>query len=149
MKTLILEKGSEERNKKIALIKYWKEQGNNPKEVVDYDGNKEYGDYLILTEEEADEMTKEYILDSVWAFNKSFLNQHSEVISEIDDKSFAKIQEGCESVNKAFIKMIDDIDYFIEDAINTDGRGHFLSHYDGEENEVVVDSKSYFIYRVG
>ena len=109
-------------------------------------GNKE--DYLVLTDEEADEQAEEYILDTVWAFNKSFLNRHSEAIAEIDEKSFAKLQEGCESINKAILAMIDDKDDFVKDAISADGRGHFLSPYDGEENEVTVNGVNYFIYRL-
>ena len=35
------------------------------------------------------------------------------------------------------------IDKFVDDAIDTDGRGHFISSYDGEE----VEAEEYFIYR--
>ena len=34
-------------------------------------------DWICLTDEEADEMAEEYILDSLWAFNPSFLSAHS------------------------------------------------------------------------
>lgn len=101
-------------------------------------------EYLVLTDEEADEEAKEYILDTVWAFNKSFLDAHSEAIAEIDDKTFEVIQERCESSNKAILAMIDDKEWFVEDAISSDGRGHFLSSYDGEENE----QNGYYIYRI-
>ena len=106
----------------------------------------EYGsqEYLVLTDEEAEEKTKENILDSIWAFNKSFLDSHSEAISEIDEKTFAVIQERCESVNKAILSMIDDKEDFVSDAISCDGRGHFLSVYDGVENE----QDGYYIYRI-
>lgn len=110
--------------------------------------DKEREDYLVLTDEEADERAKEYILGSVWAFNKSFLDCHSEAIAEIDDKAFSKLQEGCESINKAILAMIDDKEHFVEDAILSDGRGHFLSSYDGEENEVKIDGVYYYIYRI-
>jgi hypothetical protein len=40
--------------------------------------------------------------------------------------------------------MIDDPDEFIQDAIDSDGRGHFLSYYDGEETEI----NDYYIYRI-
>jgi hypothetical protein len=43
--------------------------------------------------------------------------------------------------------MIDDLDHFIEDAIRADGRGHFLSRYNGEENEETVGGVTYYIYR--
>src|SRR5574337_1128161 len=69
----------------------------------------EYGkqEYLVLTDEEADEKTKEYILDTAWAFNKSFLDCHSEAISGFDEKTFSVIQKLCESSNKAILAMID------------------------------------------
>lgn len=39
--------------------------------------------------------------------------------------------------------MIDDIVAFVNDAIDADGRGHFIALYDGYENE----QDGYFIYR--
>ena len=107
----------------------------------------EDGDYLVLTDSEADSKAREYILDSVWAFNKSFLDGHSEAIAEMNDASFKKLQEGCESINKAILKMIDDVDHFMDDAIRCDGRGHFLSGYDGKENDQKVGEVYYYIYR--
>lgn len=40
-----------------------------------------------------------------------------------------------------------DKDALIEDAIRIDGRGHFISGYDGEEHEERVNGVTYFIYR--
>lgn len=101
-------------------------------------------EYLVFTDEEADDAAKDYILESLWAFNKSFLDGHSKIIAEIPDKEFQEMQGSlCESFNAAILKMLDDVDYFVEDAIKCDGRGHFLSGYDGEENE----EGEYFIYR--
>lgn len=40
-----------------------------------------------------------------------------------------------------------DVDEAVQDAIDTDGRGRFLSGYDGEENEEEVNGTMYFIYR--
>jgi len=40
-----------------------------------------------------------------------------------------------------------DEDAFIEDVISTDGRGHTLSSYDGEEGEVSFNDEWYYIYR--
>jgi len=40
-----------------------------------------------------------------------------------------------------------DEDAFIEDVISTDGRGHTLSSYDGEEGEVSFNNEWYYIYR--
>ncbi len=40
-----------------------------------------------------------------------------------------------------------DIDAAAQDAVDTDGRGHFLSGYDGEENDIDINGTTYFIYR--
>jgi hypothetical protein len=126
-----------------AFVKWYRqENGGTVAEALEV-----MDDYLVLTDDEADEQAKNYILDTVWAFNKSFLDCHSEAISEIDEKTFAKLQEGCESINKAILAMIDDKAYFVEEAISADGRGHFLSFYDGEENEQKFNKIYYFIYR--
>ena len=117
--------------------------------VTKYDENNfEIGEkeYMILTEEEAQEKAKEYILDSIWAFNADFIIEHSKVL-DFDDASqsiIKAIQEQCENGNEAMKKLIDDIDTFIEDAINADGRGHFMNSYDGNE----AQEGEYFIYRI-
>lgn len=104
-------------------------------------------DYLVLTDEEADEAAKEYIKESVWAFNAGFIINHSklpyEAIEMVEGFQSAK----CEDANDTILALIDDFDEFVSDAISADGRGHFLSTYDGEENEETVDGETYFIYR--
>jgi hypothetical protein len=41
-----------------------------------------------------------------------------------------------------------DKDGFIEDVISSDGRGHTISNYDGEEGWVVYNNDYYYIYRM-
>ena len=102
-------------------------------------------EYLVLTNEEADEVTKEAITELVWAFNKDFIIAHSSALDydKASEQIIEAIQQQCESGNNAMTKLIDNMDEFIEDAISSDGRGHFLSGYDGEENQ----QGNYFIYR--
>lgn len=102
----------------------------------------EGGEYMVLTDDEADQRAADYIKDSLWAFNASFLSGET----GIDESVFEAIQNNgkCESNNDAIASCIDDIDSFVESAISADGRGHFMSSYDGEENE----EGEYFIYRV-
>ena len=50
----------------------------------------------------------------------------------------------CENANGLVYAMIEDIDIFIGGAIEEDGRGHFISMYDGEENE----QNGFYIYRM-
>ena len=106
---------------------------------IDLDGENVNESYMVLTDEEADEKVKEYIEDSAWTFNPSFLACHSKASIEV----FKILSEQCESSNEAVLSLIDDFDHFVEDAIRSDGRGHFLNNYDGVEEEY----SNYFIYR--
>lgn len=45
-----------------------------PKEAIELIINE---DWICLTDEEADEMVTDYILDSVWSFYPSFLSKHT------------------------------------------------------------------------
>jgi hypothetical protein len=119
---------------------------NNCTEVEEYDEDDYSNDYMVLTDEEADEKAKEYIIDTLWAFNPSFLASET----DIDIEVFEAIQDNgrCESNNKAILSMIDDEDSFVDSAISADGRGHFMSTYDGNENEETVNGTTYFIYRI-
>ena len=99
-------------------------------------GNQEY---LVVTDVEAYELAENYIKDSVWAFNSSFLASHSNVNEDI----FRLLQDKCEDSNQAILNSINDIDDFIADAIACDGIAHFLSTYDGNEEEL----NDFYIYR--
>lgn len=110
------------------------------------DSHFEHGkrEYLVLTDKEADEKAGEQIRESLWAFNASFLAGETGISQDV----FEAIQKNdkCESNNPAIesiIKSTCGIGAFIETAIGADGRGHFLSSYDGEENE----EGEFFIYR--
>ena len=109
------------------------------------------GEYRVLTDEEADEATAENIKDSLWAFNADFILKHTEAYKNTTDREDAEIIKAlqmiqssiCESANSLVLALISDIEEFIEDAIDADGRGHFLATYDGQENG---DGK-FYIYR--
>lgn len=97
------------------------------------------GKMQVCTDEEANELVKEYILDSVWAFKASFLQAHSEALNELVTSDLKDIQAKlCEDANELIKASIDDLDEFVQDAIDSDGRGHFLNHYDSWEYEFIV-----------
>ena len=52
---------------------------------------------------------------------------------------------GC---NEDVKSLIEDMDDFIEDAVPSDGRGMFLSPYDSNEQEIVIDGAYYYAYRL-
>jgi len=104
------------------------------------------GDYRVLSEEEADEAAKVDILDSLWAFRTDFISNF--MIIETNPNVLKAIQqmqeslsEGANDIMKALVG--DNFETLVQAAISADGRGHFLSPYDGEENQV----DQFFIYR--
>jgi hypothetical protein len=101
-------------------------------------------EWLILSDEDADERCSEAIRDSLWAFRTDFLRRHVTSVDALEalDGMRGKV---CERSNPIVIALIRDIDYLIEDAIRADGRGHFLAGYDHEEHE----ENGWYLYRVG
>lgn len=120
-------------------------------EVSEWDNDAE--DCLILTDEEADEEAKRIILESVWAFNPSFLDAHIKSGKRLD-KMIAKLQkDNSENCNDMLLAMIDDKQHFVDDAICADGRGHFIATYDGNENEETVkiegqEAITFYLYQI-
>ena len=117
----------------IVLAHYLVEGDNRP----DYDeAQNDYDnqDYLVYTDEEADEAVREEIEESLWAFTPSFLSAHTGV----DEEVFVALADRCEVNNDSYKRMIKDFDAFVDDAVACDGRGHFLAPYDHEENEITL-----------
>ena len=107
-----------------------------------------YSDYAIGTDEEADEAAREYIQDSLWAFNASFIIGECNLDYSLEDMITNWQQEKCESANDGIRSLIDNscgIDEFVNSAISADGRGHFLATYDGNE----IEQDGFYIYRIG
>lgn len=107
-------------------------------------------EYLVLTEEEANQQTKEYIEDSLWAFDAGFILYACDFNNTEDvSRSLRKMQEdSCEGCNDFIRALVDGtcgIDKFVNQAIIADGRGNFLSPYDGKE----VEQDEYLIYCIG
>ena len=103
-------------------------------------------EFFVLTDEEADAKAYEEIENSLWAFNADFIMDMCGFSR--GEKSLIAMQEnyceGCNDFIKAIIEGTCGMECFVESAIESDGRGHFISYYDGEENE----QGEYFIYRI-
>ena len=109
-------------------------------------------EYRVLTDEEADQACAQEISNSLWAFNASFIArminmpETEEMIKEFQFKK-------CEDANPAILRLVGDkLSTLIKEAILSDGRGHFLATYDGQEHEVRVPARfgneMVFIYRI-
>jgi len=121
---------------------------NNLTEVEEIVEDEERDGYIVLTDEEADEMAANYIKDSLWAFNSGFIIDHSKLPYEAKEMIETYQQDKCESANETIEALIEDLDEFIEDAISADGRGHFMSSYDGNEHEQSINGAYFYIYRM-
>ena len=107
-------------------------------------------EYLVLTDGEADQMSQEYIEESLWAFDAGFILETCGLDSNSNvSRSLRQMQkDSCEGCNDFIYALVDGTrgtDWFVDQAIIEDGRGHFLSSYDGEEGE----QDGYFIYCIG
>lgn len=100
-------------------------------------------EYLILTDAEADARAREDIERDLWAFQPGFILSHCSTYDRMSNWEYDSAKEAlekiqghfCEGINELIRAMIEDMDEFVEDAICDDGRGHFISMYDGRENE--------------
>jgi hypothetical protein len=147
----IEEPTSEERMK--ALAEFLEIQLEDGEELEDYVTEDSYTDnafeaegntYLVLTDSEADDAAEEYVKESLWAFNSSFLSDQTGLPEEV----FSALQERCEDANETFLTLVEKhceggISEFTKEAIRYDGRGHFLSQWNGAEDE----AGEFYIYR--
>jgi len=107
-------------------------------------------EYAVGTDEEADQAVKENIKQSLWTFNAEFIIDHAKVgYSDAFVKQLKEMQAKlCEGCNDLVECLIEDLDEFIDDAISADGRGHFLSSYDGNEEKVTIDGETFYAYQL-
>lgn len=126
-----------------ALAKHWDCDADDVTDEGDNRFSIGSQEFLVLTDDEADARARESIKDTVWAFNADFLCGHMAKGKLSPDDIDRLRGDKCESINDAFLALIDDFEAFAKDAISADGRGHFLAGYDFEENEV----DGFFIYR--
>ena len=107
-------------------------------------------EYAVGTDEEANKAAAEEIKEFAWSFNEDFIIRHSSALDfDGSERILTRIQEHSEDANPIILKLIDNIDEFIEDAIQSDGRGHLINSYDGEEHEKELNGTYYYIYRTG
>lgn len=132
------------------------EEGSDENPINVYPNNVfEYlnEEYLVLTNEEANELCAENIRETLWAFDTDFLIPFFDCTKKLPER---EIEEFVKCVRSIQVHMCEDANSFIEalighnlswlisDAIAFDGRGYFLAAYDGDENEC----EGYFIYRI-
>lgn len=143
---------TEDDMKSVTVDRYF----SNPCSEYRYEACGE--EFYVLEDERAYALAFQIIEAKLWAFTAEFIAEHlkHDIIYcdypvNLDDLRLAirAVQKSlCEGANAIIQALIDDLNEFVEDAIAADGRGHFISSYDGEENEVTVDGETYYIYRL-
>jgi hypothetical protein len=125
--------------------------------IYDVDSIKKCGDYfcfgsaeyLVLRDNEADEMANDYIMDNLWAFNMDFLSPYFSC--GLSKKAIEYLKKMQEDLREDMNPLLSDLTrnnwfYLINDAIKED------SMYDGEEHEVTVkedgDEETFYIYTI-
>lgn len=136
--------------KALALMNYLNKKGLNEENIKEWYDSCIFmvqGEYMVLSEHERYEKTKEYIRETLWAFSPSFLSKETGLPEEV----FSALSEKCESGNDAILALVEKtcgLDAFVKAAVGADGYGHFLASYDGREGKVTVEGEDYFIYRI-
>lgn len=110
----------------------------------DYEGE----DVIVADDDNADRLTRECIEELLWAFTPEFLASETGLPEEV----FQALADSgrCESNNEAIMALVEQtcgLEEFVSSAIDADGRGHFLSGYDGKEGEIEIDGDIYYVYR--
>lgn len=103
-------------------------------------------EFIVLHADDLDDALADRIKENLWAFKADFIASHTKnglspaCIDAIETMQ-RELADDCQPIVEA---LIDDLPAFIEDAVRSDGAGHFLASYDGKE--IVVDE--FFIYRL-
>lgn len=110
------------------------------------------GEFAIGTDSEADSAGVDYVKNSIWAFNTSFILGECGLPCELEDCIRSFQEKECESANDALLALVEkcsSLESFAQAAFSADGRGHFLSGYDGNENEQEdpETGETFYIYR--
>lgn len=109
------------KNRIKALAQFLDCKKSEIENVYDYTFEVNNEEYMVLTDEEADEAWEEsldsYLEECIYPELPEF------TIRYFDDEAWRR-----------------DAKY--------DGRGHSLNHYDGSEEEETVDGETYYIYRI-
>jgi hypothetical protein len=98
---------------------------------------------VAATEQEAFEACCESIEDTLCYFSPSFLAEQTELPVEIFE-ALARTDFSDNEVYKDLIERVTTIENFVQEAIDCDGMGHFLSPYDLEERMI----GEYRLYRM-
>lgn len=120
-------------------------------EYVSYGGPGQYKygreEYLVFEETEAYDEARRAAKELLWAFKADYLAYYLEISETAIEAMQEKMSEDCNEDLISIADNADNLDDLLDAAIDEDGMGQFIATYDGEENEVVLDGVTYYIFR--
>lgn len=98
------------------------------------DGNE----YAVGTDKQATKAALEAAYQSLWAFRSSYIISHLNIsgrAADVAEKALEKMQGELSEDAGPIIELLlgSKLKRFLRDAVDTDGRGHFLNGWDSEE----------------
>jgi len=93
--------------------------------------DKELSFRVFFNDELVRNAVAEHVENSIEFFTAEFLQRHV-AGGKLPIEAIEAIQAH-KDANEIFTKMVDNMDDFVQDAIDADGTGHFLATYDGKE----------------
>lgn len=106
-------------------------------------------EFLVCSEKGANQRARREIRECLWAFKPEFIDQCTKgILDGRAIEALEKMQKSlCEDANELVFSMLRSFKSFWRAAVAADGRGHFLSRYDGREVSYVVDGTPFYFYR--
>lgn len=97
-------------------------------------------EFLVCSDKGRDQEARNYIRESLWAFNADFIAAHArgDLGHNAEEALKAAQEKLCEGANELVFSMIRSFRKLADDAIRADGHAHFLNTYDGNEDEIEI-----------
>lgn len=121
----------------------WREVVEN---IVSYEEDFKVDNVRFIHSDDIDEIQQEELKSDLYVlgcFNAWFLAG----VLDIDSDVIEAMQEAeaFEAIGKLIVSM-DKVDELQEKYASVDGYGHHFNHYDGNEDELTIDSNNYFVF---
>ena len=109
----------------------------------------ENSDYLVLSNEEADEETRKQITDTLWSLDALLIKQY--IKTDISTETIEHIQaEMCPNCIHLLLALMENVDLFYKEIGKKFGRNYFIAFHDCLEHVIFEfeGNRRYYIYRL-
>ncbi|WP_347073336.1 hypothetical protein [Bacteroides thetaiotaomicron] len=101
--------------------------------------------YIVLTEEEANEEAKRHVWNFIHTFDTDFLIKHlGKQFTE--ERVFELLSRRCDNCLWVMAELMPDYDSFAQEAVTKYGRAYFICFSDKTEYKMEYNGQYYFIY---